>query len=201
MAAIRHFWPYKDLRMAFCCSADMAVTERHASSDDRDAAMLGLVEALETNTDRVEMQLAALHPLKALLMYDIAHDANLISRLMRVAFDVMYPQLLQLMPCVVGITKTWTLHIVQSSEVAIVYSVLDLLCHLTAPENRMARLCKEMILDRHQLPLVHHAHAMVQSLHEWCMFQPLPLKARTPYYKNAEAYERLSLIGTVCTRG
>jgi len=175
----------------------MVVTELHAASDDNAAAILGLVEALETNADRVDMQLAALDPLKALLMYDIAHDANLISRLIRVAFDVMYQHLLQLMPCVVGITKSWTLDIVRSVEVAIVYSVLNLLCHLTAPENRMARLCKGMILDRHQLPLIHHAHAMVQSLHEWCMFQPLRLKAKTPYYKNAEAYERLSLIGTV----
>jgi hypothetical protein len=175
----------------------MPAIERHTSSNDRAAAILGLVEALETNADRVSLQLAALDPLPALLMYDIAHDPNLISRLMRVAFDVMYPQLLQLMPCVVGITKSWTLDIVRSVEVAIVYSVLNLLCHLTAPENRMARMCEKMILDRHQLPLVHHAHAMVQSLHEWCMFQPLRLKATTPYYKNAEAYERLSLIGTV----
>jgi len=95
------------------------------------------VEGLETNTERVDVQLAALEPLAALLMYDTVYDRNLICRLIRVAFDVMHTQLLQLMPCVVGITKSWTLDIVPSTEVAIVYGVLDLLCHLAARENPM----------------------------------------------------------------
>ena len=183
--------------MAEHACKSMPATEQHATCKDIDVTILGLVLTLETNADRVDMHLAALEPLTGLLMYDTLHDPNLISRLMRVAFDVMYAQLVLLMPCVVGITKTWTLDIVRSTEVAIVYGVLNLLCHLTAPENRMAKLCKKMIWDRHQLPLVHHAHAMVRSLHEWCMFQPLHLKATTPYYRNAEAYEQLSLIESV----
>ena len=166
----------------------MLCSEQHA------AEILWHVEGLETNAERVDMQLAALEPLAALLMYDIVYDRNLISRLIRVAFDVMHTQLVQLMPCVVGITESWTLDIVRSTEVAIVYGVLDLLCHLTARENSMGSVCKKMILEQHQIPLVHHAHAMVQSLHEWCMFQPLSLKAKTPYYKNAQAYMQLSLI-------
>ena len=175
----------------------MSATGDHAACKDIDVAILGLVLGLEVNAEHLDMQLAAFGPLTALLEYDTLYDENLISRLMRVAFDVMHAQLSLLMPCVVGITKTWTLDIVRSTEVAIVYGVLDLLCHLTAPENRIAKLCKKMILDHQQLPLVHHAHAMVQSLHEWCMFQPLHLKARTPYYRNADAYEQLSLIETV----
>ena len=156
-------------------------------SEQNAAEILRQVEGLG-NAVRVDMELAAL------LTYETGHDRHLISQLIDVAFDVMHRQLVQLMPCVVGITKSWTLDIVRSTEVAIVYGVLDLLCHLTASENPMGSVCKKMILEQHQLPLVYHAHAMVQSLHEWCMFQPLSLKAKTPYYKNAQAYKQLSLI-------
>ena len=172
-------------------------TENMQWSEQNNAAdILTQVNALQ-NAKRVDLQLAELEPLAALLMYDIEYDHNLISRLINMVFDVMHTQLEQLVPCVIGINKCWTLVIVRSKEVAIVYGVLDLLCHLTASENLMGSVCKRMILEQRQMSLVHHAHAVVQSLYEWCMFQPLSVEARTPYYKNAQAYKQLSLIDSV----
>ena len=159
-------------------------------SEQNAAEILRQVEGLG-NAERVDMELAAL------LTYETGHDRKLISQLIYVAFDVMHRQLVQLVPCVIGISKSWTLDIVRSTEVAIVYGVLDLLCHLTASENPMGSVCKRMILEQRQMSLVHHAHAVVQSLHEWCMFQPSSVEARTPYYKNAQAYKQLSLIDSV----
>jgi len=165
-------------------------------SEQNAADILTHVNALQ-NAKSADLQLAELEPLAALLMYDIVYDHNLIRRLISVVFGVMHTQLEQLVPYVVGIDKWWTLVIVRSKEVAIVYGVLDLLCHLTASENHMGSVCKRMILEERQMSLVHHAHAVVQSLHEWCMFQPSSVEARTPYYKNAQAYKQLSLIDSV----
>ena len=171
-----------------------------ACTDDNKAAILELVHGLEMNPEHgihVDMQLLALQAMSSLLHHDRVYDTSLINRLTRVAFEVMHTQLVQLMPRVVGITKSWTLDILRSVEVDIVYSVLNLLCHLTTTANPMASVCKHIIMDRHLIPLVHHAHAMVQSLYEWCIFQPLHLRATTPYFNNADAYEKLSLFLSV----
>ena len=166
-------------------------------TDDHKGIILGLVDGLESNLENADVQLLALQATSSLLQHDRVYDANLINRLTRVAFEVMQTQLEQLMPCVIGITKSWTLEILRSVEVGIVYAGLNLLCHLTTTANPMGIVCKQMIIDEHLIPLVHHAHAVVQSLHEWCMFQPLHLRATTPYFSNANAYKKLSQILSV----
>jgi len=169
----------------------------HACSHDNEAVILGLVHKLEASPVSVGMQLAALQPLSSLFYFDRAYDHSLIHRVMDVAFEVMHTQLQQFVLRVIGITQTWTLDAVRSIGVDIVYCVMNLLCHLTSTENPMASVCKQRIIDEHKMPLVHHAHAMVQSLHEWCMFQPIYLQTTTPYLKNALAYKQLSLIDRV----
>ena len=107
----------------------------------------------------------------------------------------MEPVLEDLSLRVVGITAHWDLDVVRSAKVRTVYAALDLLCHLTAAEAKMSSMCVQIILETRMMSLVHHAHAVVQSSHEWCMFQPWYLEAKDPFYKNAAQYEKLSQIG------
>jgi len=168
-----------------------------ACTDDHKGVILGLVDGLGSSLENADVQLLALQAVSSLLQHNCVYDASLIHRVTTVAFEVMHTHLKQLMPCVIGITKSWTLDILRSVEVGIVYAGLNLLCHLTTTANPMGIVCKQVIMDEHLIPLVHHAHAVAQSLHEWCMFQPLHLRATTPYFSNAEAYNKLSQILSV----
>ena len=165
-----------------------------ACTEGHKAVILGLVDGLESNSDDLGTQLLTLQAMSSLLRHDRVYDASLIRHITKVSFDVMHTQLVQLMPCVVDITEFWTFDLLRSVEVEIVYAVLNLLCHITTTANPMASECKQFIMDSHFIPLVHHGHAMGQSLNEWCMFQPLHLCAKTPYWNNADAYDKLSKI-------
>ena len=141
------------------------------------------------------MQVETLEALTEEYKHNRVYAKETLARLIRAIFDAMEPELENLVYHAMGITKTWDLELVRSTGVCIVYAALDMLCHLTSTEAKMGLMCVEIIQEQCMMSLVHHAHHVVQSLHVWCLFQPVDVGATTSFYKNRDKYQQLSQIG------